>query len=174
MEPGFEGLQDATVDPRIEKIRQRLEEVGPLGSTDYNPMDDTPTIKQREKTFGERVGDVFRPIQNLIYGESRKMGGPVKAGRAYIVGDERGLETAEIFVPRVDGTIINNKRTQTILNGSKNKGKVNFLTMDLPPIQMNKGKSGPTPPAPEVPQISSTNSADLWRMKTPEIYGIYV
>ena len=46
--------------------------------------------------------------------------------------------------------------------------------MDLPPIQMNKGKPGPTPPAPEVPQISSTNSADLWRMKTPEIYGIYV
>ena len=106
--------------------------------------------------------------------EQRKMGGPVIAGRPYIVGDERGLETAEIFVPRIDGTIINNKRTQTILNGSKNKGKVNFLTMDLPPIQMNKGKPGPTPPAPEVPQISSTNSADLWRMKTPEIYGIYV
>jgi len=106
--------------------------------------------------------------------EQRKMGGPVIAGRPYIVGDEKGLETAEIFVPRIDGTIINNKRTQTILNGSKNKGKVNFLTMDLPPIQMNKGKPGPTPPAPEVPQISSTNSADLWRMKTPEIYGIYV
>ena len=114
-------------------------------------------------------------IPGIVSGiETRKMGGPVIAGRPYIVGDERGLETAEIFVPRVDGTIINNKRTQTILNGSKNKGKVNFLTMDLPPIQMNKGKPGPTPPAPEVPQISSTNSADLWRMKTPEIYGIYV
>ena len=114
-------------------------------------------------------------IPGIVSGiETRKMGGPVIAGRPYIVGDERGLETAEIFVPKVDGTIINNKRTQTILNGSKNKGKVNFLTMDLPPIQMNKGKSGPTPPAPEVPQISSTNSADLWRMKTPEIYGIYV
>jgi len=114
-------------------------------------------------------------IPGIVSGiETRKIGGPVIAGRPYIVGDERGLETAEIFVPRIDGTIINNKRTQTILNGSKNKGKVNFLTMDLPPIQMNKGKPGPTPPAPKVPQISSTNSADLWRMKTPEIYGIYV
>ena len=119
-------------------------------------------------TFASKIPGIVSGI------ETRKMGGPVIAGRPYIVGDEKGLETAEIFVPRVDGTIINNKRTQTILNGSKNKGKVNFLTMDLPPIQMNKGKPGPTPPAPEVPQISSTNSADLWRMKTPEIYGIYV
>ena len=119
----------------------------------------------------ERIS-IMLDSKNLL--TPRKMGGPVIAGRPYIVGDERGLETAEIFVPRIDGTIINNKRTQTILNGSKNKGKVNFLTMDLPPIQMNKGKPGPTPPAPEVPQISSTNSADLWRMKTPEIYGIYV
>ena len=167
MEPGFEGLQDATVDPRIEKNKQLREKVF---SPDYDPMDDTPQIIQREKTFGERVGDVFRPVQNFIYGGARAMGGPVTAGQSYLVG-EGG---PEIFSPNINGSIVNNKRTQTILNGSKNKGKVNFLTMDLPPIQMNKGKPGPTPPAPEVPQISSTNSADLWRMKTPEIYGIYV
>ena len=104
--------------------------------------------------------------------EARRMGGPVTSGSPYIVG-EKG---PEIFVPNVNGSVVNNYRTEKIYDmiSSKNAGKINFVNMDLPPIDMRQEKSIPTPPAPEIPQISSTNSADLWRNKTPDIYGIYV
>jgi len=71
---------------------------------------------------------------------------------------------------------VNNYKTEKIYNmiSSKNAGKINFITMDLPPQVIKKEKSIPTPPAPSVPNISSKNALDLWRVKTPDIYGIYV
>lgn len=36
---------------------------------------------------------------------TRAQGGPVHAGQAYIVGDRRGMDTAEVFTPSVDGYI---------------------------------------------------------------------
>lgn len=169
MEPGFEGLQDATVDPRIERNRKRYEEVM---SPDFDIMDETPQILQRKKTFSEKVGDFFRPAQKFIYGGEREMGGPVIAGQTYLVGEDG----PELIVPKISGTVINNTKTEKIYKmiSSKNAGKVNFVTMDLPPQVMKTEKSIPTPPAPPVPNISSTNAADLWRVKTPDIYGIYV
>ena len=104
--------------------------------------------------------------------EARKMGGPVMAEKPYLVGEEG----PELIVPKISGTVINNTKTEKIYKmiSSKNAGKVNFVTMDLPPQVMKTEKSIPSPPAPEVPNISSTNAADLWRNKTPDIYGIYV
>jgi len=46
--------------------------------------------------------------------ETRKHGGPVDAGNPYIVGDQLGLNTAELFVPNTDGTILSNKETKSM------------------------------------------------------------
>lgn len=104
--------------------------------------------------------------------QPRAMGGPVTAGNPYVVG-EKG---PELFVPNINGSVVNNYKTEKIYNmiSSKNAGKINFITMDLPPQVIKKEKSIPTPPAPSVPNISSKNALDLWRVKTPDIYGIYV
>ncbi len=40
--------------------------------------------------------------------ERRKHGGPVDSGKPYIVGDQMGLDTAELFVPNSSGTILSN------------------------------------------------------------------
>ena len=171
MEPGFEGLQDAKVDPRIEKNKKLRERVF---SPDYDPMDDTPQIIQREKTFGERVGDFFRPAQNFIYGEERAMGGPVNEGNTYLVG-ERG---PEIFAPNIDGSIVNNMRTEKIYQmiSSKNAGKINFVSMELPPKFMNSGKNTSTEEQQEIPipTISAVNGSNPYMSITPNVYGIYV
>jgi len=109
--------------------------------------------------------------------EARKMGGPVRAGKPYIVGDQLGMKTAEIFVPSSDGTVISNPKTKNLLrNITPNKTKkTNFVTMDLPPQMLNSEKSPKARPAePPIPKIPSTNSADIWRSKTPEMYGISV
>ena len=110
--------------------------------------------------------------------EQRKMGGPVIAGRPYIVGDERGLETAEIFVPNVNGSIVNNMRTQKIiqtLSSDMGEGSINMIelppiTNQLPPPEIPV----PSGPATEVPEVSSVNLADPYRQLTPMLYGITV
>ena len=170
MEPGFEGLQDATVDPRIERNRQRFEEVM---SPDFDIMDETPQIIQREKTFGERVGDVFRPVQNFIYGGARAMGGPVKAGSAYLVG-ERG---PELFSPNIDGSIVNNMQTEKIYKMITSGKKGRTRIVELPPQTIEGPKPEiklPQGPATKAPKISSSNALDGYRSVTSEIYGIMV
>ena len=118
---------------------------------------------ETNKEFGDRISDIL---------EARRLGGPISAEKPYLVGEEG----PELIVPKISGTVINNAKTKKIYEmiSSKNAGKINFVTMDLPPQVMKTEKSIPSPPAPEVPNISSTNAADLWRNKTPDIYGIYV
>lgn len=111
------------------------------------------------------------------FGGERAMGGPVMAGRTYLVGEEG----PELFSPNIDGSIVNNMRTEKIYNmisnNPKRNRKVNIQTMDLPPITvpMGGGSSTSSPsPAPSVPTISSRNILDSMRNETPGIYGIYV
>ena len=52
--------------------------------------------------MGGAVGDLFKAISN--FGGARADGGPVQAGRPYLVG-ERG---PEIVVPRQAGTVLPN------------------------------------------------------------------
>ena len=85
------------------------------------------------------------------------------------------------FSPNIDGSIINNMRTEKIYNmisnNPKRNRKVNIQTMDLPPITVPMGGEGSTSspsPAPSVPTISSRNILDSMRNETPGIYGIYV
>ena len=105
--------------------------------------------------------------------EQRKMGGPVSAKTPYLVGEEG----PEIFAPNVDGSIINNMRTEKIYQmiSSKDAGKINFITMELPPKVMKKEQQDSTQQtAPPVPSISPVNGSNPYMNTTPEIYGIYV
>ena len=104
--------------------------------------------------------------------EARVMGGPVTSGSPYIVG-EKG---PEFFIPNINGSVVNNFRTEKIYEmiSSKGAGKINYITMDLPPIDARQPKSSPTPLAPKIPAISSVNSSNPYMSVTPGIYGIYV
>ena len=125
-------------------------------------------------------GKIYRKYQNtareLVGIPARKMGGPVSAKTPYLVG-EAG---PEIFAPNVDGSIINNMRTEKIYQmiSSKDAGKINFITMELPPKVMKKEQQDSTQQtvytAPPVPSISPVNGSNPYMNTTPEIYGIYV
>lgn len=127
-----------------------------------------------EKYGDPTFGGMFNPYENLNP-EARAMGGPVTSGKPYLVG-ERG---PEIFAPNVDGSVINNMRTEKIYQmiSSKRRGRGGIDMITLPPItnQMPPPEIPvPQGPATEVPDISSVNMADPYRQITPMLYGITV
>ena len=134
---------------------------------------------------GQSIGDLFSaykatgilPQTSLSKSglQYREKGGPVTAKTPYLVG-EKG---PEIFTPNVDGSVINNMKTekiyQMISSGRKGRGGINMI--NLPPItnQMPPPEIPvPQGPATEVPDISSVNMADPYRQITPMLYGITV
>jgi len=134
---------------------------------------------------GQSIGDLFSaykatgilPQTSLSKSglQYREKGGPVTAKTPYLVG-EKG---PEIFTPNIDGSIVNNMRTekiyQMISSGRKGRGGINMI--NLPPItnQMPPPEIPvPQGPATEVPDISSVNMADPYRQITPMLYGITV
>jgi len=108
--------------------------------------------------------------------QARQMGGPVTAGKPYLVG-ERG---PELYVPNFDGKIINNLNTEKIYNiiSSKKKKVSNIKTMELPPIFNNDTNipevSVPSGPATKVPSISSFDASNPYIKSSLDIYGIMV
>ena len=129
----------------------------------------------------KEVEESYSPkIQNIIAPggiEARAMGGPVSAGTPYLVG-ERG---PEIFSPNIDGSIVNNMRTEKIYemitSKKRGRGGVNIQTLptitnQMPPPEMPNMGVGDG--ATEVPEISSVNMADPYRKLTPMLYGITV
>ena len=96
--------------------------------------------KEVEESYIPKIETIIDPREI----ETMKMGGPVKSGKPYIVGDQLGMKTAELFVPKQDGTIINNTDTNKIIGNLKQKNyntipsmgkKVsNIKTMEFPPI----------------------------------------
>ena len=132
--------------------------------------------KYEEKIFN-LVPEVGQPESSAP--EKRKMGGPVKAGMPYIVGDQLGMKTAELFVPHVDGTIISNQKTQKVYQNltsrKRGRGGVNISTLpmitnQLPPPEVQL----PSDSATDVPEISSVNMTDPYRQLSPMLYGITV
>ena len=170
MEPG---IPDYKTDPRPARIKARVKEVF---SPDFDVMDEIPTITQGTKSFGDRVGDFFRPLGNFMYGEGfdkREKGGPVTAKTPYLVG-EGG---PEIFAPNVDGSVINNMKTEKIYQmlASGKKGRTRIV--ELPPQTIEGPKPEikmPRGPATKAPKISSSNSLDGYRSVSSGIYGIMV
>ena len=106
--------------------------------------------------------------------EKREMGGPITAGKPYLVG-EGG---PELVVPKISGTVINNMKTEKIyqmISSDIGEGKINM--MELPPITNQLPPPEipvPSGPASEVPDISSINIADPYRILSPSLYGITV
>tara|TARA_B100002019_G_scaffold270319_1_gene263819 strand:+ start:397 stop:2058 length:1662 start_codon:yes stop_codon:yes gene_type:complete len=106
--------------------------------------------------------------------EPRAMGGPITAGKPYLVG-EGG---PELVVPKISGTVINNMKTEQIyqmISSDIGEGKINMIelpsiTNQLPPPEIPV----PSGPATEVPEVSSVNLADPYRQLTPMLYGITV
>ena len=108
--------------------------------------------------------------------EGRKMGGVVNSGTPYLVG-ENG---PEIFAPNVNGSVINNMKTEKIyqmISKKKKRSSPSINMMELPAI-VNRGKppeiSLPSGSATEVPQIASSDSSNPYLEKSLQIYGITV
>ena len=137
-----------------------------------------PNEKARRKVDMEVREDYKSKISNILTPttiEARKMGGPVKAGRPYLVG-EGG---PELMVPNIDGTVINNMKTEKIYQtiSSRRKGRGGINMVNLPPIT-NKLPPPELPSmgdqATDVPDIASANPADRYRQMSSSIYGIMV
>ena len=133
------------------------------------------TQSSRSEAEKEIKADYARRITEIVplNIEARAKGGPVAPGTPYLVGEEG----PELRVFEKGGSIISNPKTKNLLrNITPNKTKkTNIVTMDLPPQMLNSEKSPPARPAePPIPKIPSTNVADMWRSKTPEMYGISV
>lgn len=53
--------------------------------------------------------DWLREMWTEAYQNQRRLGGIVDRGLPYLVGDQLGLDSAELFVPDTSGTIVNNR-----------------------------------------------------------------
>jgi len=174
-------LVDTLVQQTLDEDDKSKQKVKPVTSKFDVPlwgglfrMFDQEGYKKYLKDKQNNQNNLNQTSENI---EPRAMGGPVMAGRTYLVG-EKG---PELFSPNIDGSIVNNMRTEKIYNmisnNPKRNRKVNIQTMDLPPITVPMGGEGSTSspsPAPSVPTISSRNILDSMRNETPGIYGIYV
>jgi len=126
-------------------------------------------IAEIEKDFNTRVLE----LPGLPPAQARRMGGPVTSGRPYLVGESG----PELFMPRIDGTIVDNTRTERIYQvlASGRRGKMRTIT--LPPQVIEGPKPEvqmPLGAATKEPKISSSNPFDASRSMTSEIYGISV
>ena len=126
--------------------------------------------KEIRAKYAERITQIV-PL-NI---EARAKGGPVAAGRPYLVG-ERG---PELFMPNIGGTVVNNMKTERIYQmiSSRRRGRGGVNIVNLPPIT-NKMPPPELPSmgdqATDVPNISSVNMADPYRQLSPMLYGITV
>lgn len=155
---------------------QNTGQFGNLTTTSINPQTNKLYATEAQlKAFSSWKTEKLRIDQLAKEGnvpEGRALGGPVSAGIPYLVG-ERG---PEIFAPNVDGSIINNMRTEKIYQmiSSDIEGDIDFI--ELPPIT-NKIPPPNVPSleqATDVPMISSTNSADPYLQVSPKLYGVMV
>ena len=120
---------------------------------------------------GMKGNELFGKVSDKVTGvEARAMGGPVLAGKPYLVG-ELG---PELFMSRTDGQIVNSEKTYELISsnvgGGINMIELPPITNQLPPPEIPV----PSGPATEVPEVSSVNLADPYRQLTPTLYGITV
>ena len=162
--------------------------LGDLGTATYNIFQsdprnqvlfDVPKDGGRRSMKNEYLNQIIlkkreKAEQRAEEVEPRAMGGPITAGKPYLVG-EGG---PELVVPKISGTVINNMKTEKIyqmISSDIGEGKINM--MELPPITNQLPPPEipvPSGPASEVPDISSINIADPYRILSPSLYGITV
>jgi hypothetical protein len=127
---------------------------------------------------GETISEqMIRRREAFLYGiGQRERGGPIAAGKPYLVG-EGG---PELVVPKISGTVINNMKTEKIyqmISSDMGEGNINMMnlspiTNQMPPPEMPDMGVGEG--ATEVPEIASVNMANPYRQLTPMLYGITV
>ena len=134
-------------------------------------LDFSKFSEARFKLFGFDLRNPFTFSDGSETIQPRAMGGPVMAGNTYLVG-ENG---PELFSPNIDGSIVNNMKTEKIYQmlASGKRGRTRIVNLPpqviegpKPEVNVNQG------PATKAPTISSSNPFDGSRLVTPEIYGI--
>ena len=175
-DPKFKGFAGFT--NQVE--RQRVErEVVFLKSGFYGGIGTQGTVgapKPLDWEFlikSSKFGDVGVDFFGNTTVEPRAMGGPVTAGKTYLVG-ERGPELVKFSE---NGQVINNMQTEKIYQmiSSGKKGRTRIV--ELPPQTIEGPKPEikmPRGPATKAPKISSSNSLDGYRSVSSGIYGIMV
>jgi hypothetical protein len=135
--------------------------------------------KEIREKYSEKISQIV-PIDfetNTTEVEARAKGGPVTAEKTYLVGEEG----PELFSSNIDGSIVNNMRTekiyQMITSRKRGRGGVNITTLptianQLPPPEMPNMGVGEG--ATKVPEISSVDMSNPYRQLTPMLYGITV
>ena len=134
-------------------------------------IDNQATNKLRQEAEDKVRAKFESNIPGIM--EARAMGGPVTAKTPYLVG-EAG---PEIFTPNVDGSVINNMRTEKIYQMLSTGKKGRTRIVELPPQTIEGPKPEikmPRGPATKAPKISSSNSLDGYRSVSSGIYGIMV
>jgi len=189
----FEDISDLSVagfgqlgfGPKQMSEKDLLEEYKKLGK-EYTELQKSsmPGFKTilsdfQDYQFG-RVKTLTREMQRrglqIPYIEQRERGGPIAAGKPYLVG-EGG---PELVVPKISGTVINNMKTEKIyqmISSDMGEGNINMInlspiTNQMPPPEMPGMGVGEG--ATEVPEIASVNMANPYRQLTPMLYGITV
>ena len=86
--------------------------------TDWGKM--IADLTQGQSNFARDIGNFFgidgNTLSRLFTG--RASGGPVTAGRPYIVGER----APELFVPRQSGQILNQRQLQQVLGSNQSSG----------------------------------------------------
>jgi hypothetical protein len=96
--------------------------------TDYN----ADTAKDSSSNEGVEIQNKDKK-KVTQYAPRKKAGGPVTAGQPYIVGDQLGMDTAELFVPHSSGNIVNNTELNKAVAPSTNN---EFIT-GIKEMQLN-------------------------------------
>ena len=167
------------MNAEIKEKQSNLEIIPTPSGSRRRKMGPNPNEIERKKVDMEVRENYREKVQNIVpitptKIEARRMGGPVTAGRPYLVGESG----PELFAPNINGSVINNMKTEKIyqmISSDMGEGGINMIelppiTNQLPPPEI----SVPSGPATEVPEVSSVNLADPYRQLTPMLYGITV
>jgi len=137
-------------------------ELGSLGDKEKREKIDALNLR-----YGTNLDQLFERMT------PRAMGGPVMSGKPYLVGESG----PELFMPNINGTIIDNTRTEKIYQVLASGRRGRMRTITLPPQVIEGPKPEvqmPLGAATKEPKISSSNPMDGSRSMTSEIYGIMV
>jgi hypothetical protein len=100
-------------------LADALEDIGKkLANMLLNSAFDTLFKPKSGNSTGGIFGDIFGALGNLLggFGGARANGGPVEAGKAYLVNEN--TPRSELFVPGVSGTILPHEAAAKIAPGS--------------------------------------------------------
>ena len=155
---------------------EELDKVAPKGLWDplgyFRMVNADDAKKDKVRALDEKYNVKLAPLFERLAG-TRAMGGPVTAGKPYLVGESG----PELFMPRIDGTIVDNTRTERVYQVLASGRRGRMRTITLPPQVIEGPKPEvemPLGAATKEPKISSSNPMDGSRSMTSEIYGIMV